>query len=47
MRRTNVPPFLRAKSQLKRAVLTPPTCNIPVGLGAYRTRICELSMDLN
>src|SRR5918997_1081894 len=47
MRRTNVPPFLRAKSQLKRAVLTPPTCNNPVGLGAYRTRISLLSMRLN
>jgi hypothetical protein len=31
---------LRAKSQLKSAVLTPPTCSLPVGLGAYLTLIC-------
>jgi hypothetical protein len=34
MRRTNVPLFLRANSQLKSAVRTPPTCSEPVGLGA-------------
>ncbi len=38
MRRMNVPPFLRAHSQLKRAVRAPPTCRYPVGLGANRTR---------
>src|ERR671916_967779 len=47
IRNTNVPPVLRAKSQLKRAVLTPPTCNSPVGLGAYRTRISLFSMHVN
>jgi hypothetical protein len=39
IRSTNVPPFLRAKSQLKSAVRTPPTCSRPVGLGAYLTLI--------
>jgi hypothetical protein len=39
MRRTYVPPFLRAHSQLKSAVRAPPTCRYPVGLGAKRTRI--------
>jgi hypothetical protein len=34
---------LRAKSQLKSAVLTPPTCNIPVGLGAYLTLMFSIS----
>ena len=38
MRRMNVPPCARAKSQLYRAVRTPPTCRYPVGLGAKRTR---------
>ena len=33
-----VPPVLRASSQLKRAVLTPPMCKNPVGLGANRVR---------
>jgi hypothetical protein len=32
---------------LKSAVLTPPTCSEPVGLGAYRTLICEVSMRLS
>jgi hypothetical protein len=40
-----VPPFLRAKSQLKSAVRTPPTCNLPVGLGAYLTLI-PLSLSM-
>ena len=33
-RRIKKPPSWRAKSQLKRAVLTPPMCRYPVGLGA-------------
>ena len=39
MRSTNVPPYLRAKSQLNSAVRAPPTWSGPVGLGAKRTRI--------
>src|SRR6266481_4361074 len=38
MRRMNVPPFCRAKSQLNRAVRTLPICSCPVGEGAKRTR---------
>jgi ribosomal protein L32E len=38
MRRRKTPAFLRAKSQLKRAVRAPPTWRYPVGLGAKRTR---------
>src|SRR5690606_4405076 len=38
MRRTNVPPVLRAHSQLKSAVRTPPMWRYPVGEGAKRTR---------
>src|SRR5688500_14520249 len=38
MRRRNSPPSWRAKSQLKRAVWTPPKWRNPVGLGAKRTR---------
>src|SRR5205085_8414219 len=34
----NSPPRLRAKSQLKSAVRTPPRWRAPVGLGAMRTR---------
>mgnify|MGYP001807202628 CR=1 FL=1 len=37
-RRMNLPPILRAYSQLKRAVRAPPTCRLPVGEGAKRTR---------
>src|SRR3989475_11269600 len=39
IRRRNLPPSLRAKSQLKSAVLAPPTCRYPVGDGAKRTLI--------
>jgi hypothetical protein len=38
MRRTNVPPWWRAKRKLKSAVRAPPTCRNPVGLGAKRVR---------
>ena len=38
MRRMNVPPWCRAKSQLNSAVRAPPTCRYPVGEGANRTR---------
>src|SRR5262245_2692061 len=41
MRRMKVPPCLRANSQLKSAVLAPPTWRKPVGLGAKRTRTWE------
>lgn len=34
----NFPPVFRARSQLYRAVLAPPTCNDPVGDGANLTR---------
>ena len=34
----NVPPCLRAQSQLKSAVRAPPMCRYPVGEGANRTR---------
>src|SRR5690348_17610562 len=37
-RKTKVPPWWRAKAQLKRAVRTRPTCGEPVGEGAIRTR---------
>ena len=37
MRRMNVPPCLRAKSQLKSAVRALPMCRKPVGEGAKRT----------
>ncbi|TKJ45180.1 hypothetical protein CEE35_05015 [Candidatus Aerophobetes bacterium Ae_b3b] len=33
-----MPPFCLANNQLKRAVLAPPTCSLPVGLGAKRAR---------
>src|SRR5213083_972018 len=39
MRSRNFPPSRRAKSQLKSAVLAPPTCRYPVGDGAKRTLI--------
>src|SRR5262249_34790677 len=35
-RSRNLPPVWRAYSQLKSAVRTPPTCSMPVGLGANR-----------
>ncbi len=38
IRSTNVPPVWRATSQLNSAVRAPPTCRLPVGLGAKRTR---------
>src|SRR5690348_5489806 len=38
MRNTSVPPWWRANAQLKSAVRTRPTCGLPVGLGAIRTR---------
>src|SRR5579859_2938673 len=38
MRRIFVPPRPRAKRYLKRASRSAPTCSIPVGLGAKRTR---------
>jgi hypothetical protein len=37
MRKTNSPPFLLAKSQLKRVVRAAPICKFPDGLGAIRT----------
>ena len=45
MRRTNVPSWPRASSQLKSAVRALPTCSWPVGLGAKRTRMTELTID--
>ena len=41
MRRTNVPPWPRASSQLNSAVRALPTCRWPVGLGAKRTRMAS------
>src|SRR5271166_337049 len=38
IRSRNWPPKCRASSQLNRAVLTPPMCRKPVGLGANRVR---------
>jgi hypothetical protein len=35
----------RAKSQLNKAVLAPPTCRKPVGEGAKRTRTEELIVE--
>ncbi len=46
MRSTKTPPSFRAKSQLKRAVLAPPTCRYPVGEGAKRTRSVMESSSL-
>src|SRR6185312_4390910 len=43
IRRMNVPPVFRAKSQLYSAVRTLPICNWPVGEGANRTRTLPLS----
>src|SRR3989338_4608209 len=43
----NFPPLCRAKSQLKRAVLTPPTCRYPVGLGANLTLISFINFILS
>src|SRR2546423_12065204 len=37
MRNRNLPPWCRAKSQLKSAVRAPPMCRNPVGEGAKRT----------
>src|SRR5205814_6471819 len=37
MRSRNLPPWCRAKSQLKSAVRAPPICRNPVGEGAKRT----------
>ena len=39
MRKMNLPPLRRAKSQLKRAVRAPPIWRYPVGLGAKRVTI--------
>ena len=39
--RMNLPPVLLAYSQLNSAVLAPPTCRLPVGEGAKRTRTCH------
>jgi hypothetical protein len=39
-RRMSLPPAFFAYSQLKRAVRAPPTCRLPVGDGANRTRTC-------
>src|ERR1051326_312732 len=39
IRRTKVPPCCRAVAQLYRADRAPPTWNMPVGLGAKRTRM--------
>ena len=39
MRKISLPPYLRAKSQLKSAVRALPMCIDPVGLGAKRTRM--------
>jgi hypothetical protein len=41
MRNTNLPLTLRASNQQNSAVLAPPTCNTPVGLGANRVLIIE------
>jgi hypothetical protein len=38
MRRMSFPPVFLAYSQLKSAVRAPPTCRLPVGEGANRTR---------
>src|SRR6185437_8182049 len=43
IRRMNVPPVFRAKSQLYSAVRKLPICNWPVGEGANRTRTLPLS----
>src|ERR687898_2609582 len=43
MRRMNVPPDPRASNQLNKAVRALPTCRWPVGLGAKRTRICDMN----
>jgi hypothetical protein len=40
----NAPLFLRAQSQLNKAVWAPPICSAPVGLGANLTRTFS-SMD--
>jgi hypothetical protein len=39
MRSINLPPVLRANSQLNNAVLAPPICKYPVGDGANRVTI--------
>src|ERR671913_505639 len=46
IRSTNVPPFLRAKSQLKSAVRTPPTCSLPVGLDASSHLVADAAFAL-
>jgi hypothetical protein len=41
MRRRNLPPWCRAKSQLNKAVRAPPICRNPVGEGANRVTMFE------
>src|SRR3989338_816141 len=41
----NVPPWLRAKSQLKRAVRAPPMWRNPVGEGAKGTRTFDMGLS--
>ena len=44
-RSTSLPPTCLAKSQLKSAVRAPPTCRLPVGDGAKRTRTSRPSVS--
>src|SRR5215217_8180981 len=44
MRRMNVPPAPRASNQLNKAVRALPTWRCPVGLGAKRTRSCDMEL---
>ncbi len=44
IRKTKVPPWWRANAQLKSAVRARPTCGLPVGLGAMRTRTVSGSL---
>ncbi len=46
MRNTNVPPWWRANAQLNSAVRARPTCGLPVGDGAIRTRTGRASFSL-
>lgn len=42
IRKINFPPCLRAKRKLIKAVLKPPRCKNPVGLGANLTLTCDI-----
>jgi hypothetical protein len=46
MRSRNLPPWWRANSQLKSAVRAPPMCRNPVGEGAKRQTMPELSAGI-